>query len=156
MPTIDELLPVRLQPRSLRFGDEAQGPAQILHAELSRVAAEADTLLSEIAVQSFHLDSLARQAAGSDGVDVALAEGLAVVSANVREILEQRSVEPKNLTGAPFDDSVNEMAVVRAHSSNSELEGPTVVHTEAPAVLRHGRLISEGAILVESPPQEDP
>lgn len=155
MPTIDELLPIRLQPRSLRFGDEAQGPAQILQTELSRISAETDTLLSEVAVQSFHLQNLAREAADSEGIDSAIAEGLAIIAANLHDILDRQSVEPKSLTGEPFNESVEKLAVVRAHSVNKELQEPTVVHTETPPVLRHGRMISQGAILVESPPRTD-
>ena len=35
-----------------------------------------------------------------------------------------------------------------------DLSEPTVVHTESPAVIRHGRTISRGAVLVESPQRE--
>lgn len=151
MSTIDEKLPIRISPRPLRFGDSPSDPAEILRTELSRVARETDALLSDIAVHWFQMHRLARDMAVSSDSDEALSEGLTILSENLKDVLDDHAVEARDMKGQAFDSQAKPLVEVRASSFSESIEKPTIVHTERPAVLRHGRLILKAVVLVESP-----
>ena len=154
MPTIDEMFPIRLSERPLRFSDAPPDAAKILHGELSRTARQTDELLTGIAIHWFHLDRLARETSKAGSADSSVSEGLTILAANLKDVLDAHAIEARDLTGAAFDSQMQSQVDVRGHSTNDGLDGPTVVHTELPPVLRHGRLLAKGAVLVETPRRE--
>lgn len=156
MTTIDEALPISITPRPLRFGDAPTDPVAIVRGELARMAGEKDTLLGEIACHWFQLKRLSDGLADGRSTDETLAEGLQILFENLKDVLDQHGIEARNMSQLEFGDATEPLVDVTASSVNEDIDQPLIVHTESPAVLRHGRIIRKAAVLVESPRRATP
>lgn len=152
MATLEELFPINLAERPLRFNSEETNPITILRSELARVAKgqqeHCDYLLSQMAMAAFQLSRLAHDFGGDPEF---LREGMDLIQANLRESLARYHVQTIDLTGMDADAVDRAVVDIRGQKSNPEVDKPTVSHTELPIVTRGARCLVRGAISLDVP-----
>ncbi|HET6425111.1 MAG TPA: hypothetical protein VFG20_15600 [Planctomycetaceae bacterium] len=153
MATLEEIFPVSLQERPLRYASTEVNPATLLRAELTRVAGvhreRCDQLLVSLATTWFQLSRLAADSAVAGANDVQ--DRLDIVLANLHDELRSRHVEVHDLTGRTFVANDQPLVDVRGSRPNPELTEPVVWHMEQPVIMRGDRCLMRGVVILETP-----
>ncbi|MEK6262905.1 MAG: hypothetical protein AABP62_30265 [Planctomycetota bacterium] len=153
MPTLEDIFPISLIERPLRYSSTEVNPVNILRAELTRAASvhreRTDKLLVSLAVTWFQLSRLAADSAATGIVE--MRDRLEIVQANLFDELQPYGVEIRDLTGQPFSPNEQPLVDVRGHRQNPELTEPIVWHMEQPVVLRGERCLLRGVVILETP-----
>ncbi len=153
MATLEELFPVSLQERPLRYAATEANPTTILRTELTRVAGvqreRTDKLLVSLATTWFQLSRLAADSAAAGSSEIH--DRLDIVQANLLDELQSHGVEIHDLTGQSFSANDQPHVDVRGNRTNPKLAEPVVWHMEQPIVVRGGRCLLRGVIILETP-----
>jgi hypothetical protein len=155
MTMLAELFPVALPDRPLRFPEERGSPADLLRQECGRIASAAraseDRLLGTLALSVFQLGKIREDYTRTADPQPHVADALEILQANLDDVLQEHRVRVIDLTGEELTEQLRGQVQIRARESSAVAQVPRVIHMEEPVVLRHGKLIAEGVVTVETP-----
>ena len=151
--TLQELFPITLRERSLRFPSTQTDPARLVREELSRLhaghEAATDKLLVSLALAQYQLGRVLDElAAGEIGT---ASEALAMMVEGLGETLAEQHVRLDDFTGRPWTPALRQDIEVRGSQAQDDLTEPRVVHMEHPVVYRGDRRIAKGAAIIATP-----
>ena len=159
--TLQELFPLAIGERPLRFPAAANDPLKLVQEGLARLQNQqrdaTDGLLVCLAHACFHVERVRLDLASDTGPHTASAvEALTIIAENLRDVLTAHQTRMEDYTGRTWTAQMRSDVDLRGHQVREELTEPQVSHMELPVVYRAERRLARGAAMIDTPRRDGP
>lgn len=137
--------------RPLRYGADPPPPIALLMEERAANAQAMDDLLADVACERFLLEQVLREMQVHSQGDEPAREAIGIILDRMADLLSRHQVTATDPTGSEWSSSMLAQYKLIGSAQSPDVTVARIVKTDRPLVLRFGKCIRRGWILVEAP-----